>query len=136
MNGKERPLVCLLKLNNSDDLFWAIPIGNLEHRDEKAKQRLKEYLSKDKRNIQSCFYHLGNTNEKSIFFISNVVPITLKYIERGYLIKKEIIYEIKNKKLINDLKRKLKRILIFEEKRPNYFRQHITDIKKELQKQK
>ena len=36
------------------------------------------------------------------------------------------------KKLISELERKLKRILYFEDSRPNYFRQHITDIKYKL----
>lgn len=130
---KERPLVCLLKMDDTN-IFWAIPIGNWEHRDDKAKKRLQEYLKKDKKDIQSCYYHLGNTNEKSIFFISDVVPITFEYIEREYLIGKSIVYEIKKPELIKELTRKLKRILIYEEKRPNYFRQHITDLKNHLNK--
>ena len=39
---------------------------------------------------------------------------------------------IKNKKLISELERKLKWILYFEDSTPNYFRQHITDLKNKL----
>ena len=39
------------------------------------------------------------------------------------------VHEIKNKKLLNELEYKLGRILSFENNKPNYFRQHITDIK-------
>lgn len=42
------------------------------------------------------------------------------------------LYVIKNKALISELERKLKRILAWENNRPNYFRQHITDIKSYL----
>lgn len=132
-DSKERPLVCLLKIDNTD-IFWAIPMGNWDHRDDKAKERIQNYLSKNKKDIRSCYYHLGNTNEKSIFFISDVVPITLEYIERGYNVGQSITYEIKNPNLISELIRKLKRILRFEEQKANCFRQHITNLKNELNK--
>ena len=132
-DAKERPLVCLLKIDDTD-IFWAIPMGNWDHRNDTAKERIQNYLSKDKKDIQSCYYHLGNTNEKSIFFISDVVPITLEYIERGYHVGLSITYEIKNPNLISELIRKLKRILRYEEQRANYFRQHITDLKNQLNK--
>lgn len=128
---KERPLVCLLKIDETD-IFWAIPMGNLEHRNEEAKERIKNYLSKEKRDIRSCYYHIGNTNEKSIFFISDVVPITAEYISREYLVGDSVGYEIKNLELITELERKLKRILMFEDKKPNYFRQNITNLKNYL----
>ena len=35
-DSKERPLVCLIKSVENDNLYWAIPIGNLSHRDDKA----------------------------------------------------------------------------------------------------
>lgn len=58
------------------------------------KERLHKYLQKDRKNIQSCFYHIGNTNEKSIFFISDIIPITDKYISRKYLNKNHLIQEL------------------------------------------
>lgn len=129
-DSKERPIVCLLKLENSD-LFWAIPIGNFNHRSMEAKERIRSYLNIDKRDIRSCFYHVGKTNETTIFFLSDVIPITSKYISREYLVG-TAGYEIKNPNLISELERKLKRILMFESSKPNYFRQKITDLKKYL----
>lgn len=127
-DSKERPIVCLLKIDNTE-IYWAIPMGNWEHRDIKAKNRIKNYLKLPDENIASCFYHLGRTTTKSIFFISDVVPITDKYIDREYLGRDSNLYIIKNPNLLKELKRKLNRILYYEDKTPNYFRQHITDIK-------
>ena len=135
-DSKERPLVCLLKLSENDNIYWAIPMGNLDHRDENAKRRIEKFLSYTNKDIRSCFYHIGRTDVYSIFFISDAVPITDKYIERNYIGKytgKQ--YVIKNKNLIFELERKLKRILSWENSRPNYFRQHITDIKNYLVKE-
>lgn len=132
---KERPIVCLVKANESDDLYWAIPVGNWNHRDDFAKKRIMRYLKSDTRNIASCFYHLGNTTTKSIFFISDVIPITDKYINREYLGYNSQIFVIKNPNLIKELERKLRRILAYENANPNYFRQHITDIKEYLLKE-
>ena len=131
-DAKERPIVCLLPAKENPNLYWAIPVGNWEHRDEKAKARIMSYLESDTRHIRSCFYHLGKTTTKSIFFISDVIPITDKYIAREYLGYNSQIYIIKNKHLIAELERKLKRILSYEAVNKNYFRQHITDIKNYL----
>jgi hypothetical protein len=68
------------------------------------------------------------TSEKSIFFISDAIPITDKYIDRQYLSYSRH-YIIKNPNLISELNRKLKKVLSYENARPNYFRQHITDVK-------
>ena len=132
-DSKERPIVCLIKLAENDDIYWAIPMGNWKHRDDNAKERIKKYLDYPEDDIRSCFYHLGRTDEKSIFFISDVVPITQKYIDRTYKNKyTNEAYVIKNKKLLSELIRKTKRILSWENANPNYYRQHITDIKNYL----
>lgn len=132
-DSKERPIVCLMKLSENDNIYWAIPMGNWNHRDKRAKDRLYKYLNFQEDDIRSCFYHIGRTDEKSIFFISDVVPITEKYIDRTYLNKyNNEPYVIKNKKLLSELERKTKRILSWENGHPNYFRQHITDIKNYL----
>lgn len=129
---KERPIVCLIKIDENDDIYWAIPIGNWNHRNEIAKKRITSYINLPDSNIASCYYHLGRTTTKSIFFISDVIPITEKYIEREYLGYDSQLYVIKNPNLIKELKRKLARIIYYEDKNPNYFRQHITDIKRYL----
>lgn len=131
-DSKERPIICLMKSVECDDLYWAIPVGNYEHRNEKQKSRINEYMNCGKKNIRSCFYHVGKTNEKSIFFISDVVPFTEKYIDREYKNKTRKIHIVKNKVLLAELEYKLGRILEFENRKPNYFRQHITDIKNYL----
>ena len=131
-DSKERPIICLIKSIEYNGLYWAIPVGNYNHRDNTAKTRIHRYLNRDRDDIASCFYHIGNTNEKSIFFISDVVPITDKYIEREYLNKTKSIHVIKNKVLLQSLEDKLKRILAYENSNPNYFRQHITAIKEYL----
>lgn len=132
---KERPVICLLKIDNSD-IYYAIPVGKWEHRDEKAQKRILSYINSPSKSLQSNFYHVGNTTTKSIFFISDVVPITDKYIERDYLGYDNKIYTVMNSNLRNELTRKLKRILRQERLHPNYFRQHITDMKNYLLSQK
>lgn len=69
-DAKERPIVCLLPAKENPNLYWAIPVGNWEHRDEKAKARIMSYLESDTRHIRSCFYHLGKTTTKSIFSLA------------------------------------------------------------------
>lgn len=129
---KERPIICLVKSEEHENLYWAIPVGNYEHRNKEAKQRIQKYINCEKKDIRSCFYHIGNTDIKSIFFISDAVPITDKYIEREYKDKTNKIHIVKNKVLLTELEYKLGRILQFEKSKPNYFRQHITDLKNYL----
>ena len=131
-DAKERPLVCVIKSTEYDDLYWAVPVGNWEHRDIKAQQRIQDYINMPQKDIRSCFYHIGNTDIKSIFFISDILPVTDTYIDRDYLSKFNKQHIIKNKILLLELEYKVKRILSFENRRPNYFRQHITDVKNYL----
>ena len=121
-----------MKSVEHDNLYWAIPVGDYEHRDEDQKKRIEKYMNYDKKDIRSCFYHIGNTNKKSIFFISDVVPFTEKYVDREYKNKSRKIHIVKNKVLLAELEYKLGRILEFEKRKPNHFRQHITDIKNYL----
>lgn len=83
-DGKKRPIVCLIESVEIKGLYWAIPFGNWNHRDEKGKKRIMSFIEREERDIRSCFYHIGNTTVKSIFFSSDVIPITDKYIEREY----------------------------------------------------
>jgi len=131
-DAKKRPLVCLIQLAECKDIYWAIPLGNFNHRDDNAQQRIWNYINRDISDIASCYYHVGRTTTKSIFFISDVVPITSEYIEREYLGFDSKLYRIKNQPLLKELERKLRRILYYENNNPNYFRQHITDIKNYL----
>ena len=129
---KHRPIVCLIKSSQNDDLYWAIPMGKLNHRDSNQQKRLNYFLNLPNNDIRSCYYHIGRTSTKSIFFISDAIPITDKYIDGIHVGGDNKHYVIKNPNLIKELERKLFRILSIENSKPNYFRQHITDVKNAL----
>ena len=132
-DSKERPIVALIKLSEDEDVCWAIPLGYWNHRNPSAQERINKYLKIDESDIRSCFYHVGRTDTRSIFFISDIIPITDNFIEREYKNKYTgEQYVIKNKQLISELTRKAKRILAWENAKPNFYRQHITDIKNYL----
>lgn len=127
---KKRPIACLIQSSENPELYWAVPVGKVNHRNEQALTRIHDYMNK--KDIRGCFYHIGRTTNKSIFFLSDVVPITEKYIAEKHVGMDNKHYIIKNSKLIGELNKKLVRILAWENSKPNYFRQHITDIKKYL----
>lgn len=129
---KKRPIVCLIKSRELPDLYWAVPVGKVNHRDEKAMLRISTFMNKPNRDLRSCYYHVGRTTSKSIFFISDAIPITDKYILEEHKGSDNNPYVIKNPVLLEALNYKLKRILKFEESNTNYFRQHITDVKNYL----
>lgn len=107
-------------------------MGKYDHRDEKQKERLQQFLKYPERDIRSCYYHVGRTTTQSIFFVSDAIPITADYIEREYQGYDSMHYVIQNPKLIQELERKLFRILAMENSKPNCYRQHITDVKHHL----
>ena len=84
-DAQERPIVCVFQSSEIEGLYYAVPVGNYEHRSDEAKERIQRYLNLPENRIESCYYHVGNTTVKSIFFLSDVIPITDKYIEREYL---------------------------------------------------
>jgi len=131
-NLGRRPVVCLVKSAEHLDLYWAIPMGIVGHRNQTALDRINTFLALTDDDIRSCYYHIGRTTNRSIFFISDAFPIIEKYIEEEHLDINKNHYIIKNKPLIAELERKLFRILTYENAKPNHFRQHITDIKKYL----
>lgn len=113
-------------------VYWAIPKGLFNHRDGNAQSRIHKYLTFPDDDIHSCYYHTGRTTNKSIFFISDTVPIIDKYIDLEHLDINRNHFVIKNKPLVTELERKLFRILSIENSNNNYFGQHITDIKNYL----
>ena len=74
---KHRPIVCLIKSSENEDLFWAIPMGKLNHRDASQQSRLNFYLNLPDKDIRSCYYHVGRTSSQSIFFISDAISFCL-----------------------------------------------------------
>ena len=129
---KRRPIVCLIKSAEHEGLYWAIPMGKLNHRDEARQKWLDSNLNLPEKDIRSYYYHVGRTTAKSIFFISDAIPITDKYIESIHTGADNKHYIIKNPNLIAELERKLKRVLSVENSNKNHFRQHITDVKEYL----
>ena len=132
---KHRPIVCLVKSTEHDHLYWAIPMGNWNHRTPEQQKRLEFYMNLPSRDIRSCYYHLGRTTNQSIFFISDAIPIIDKYIAGEHVGADKKHFVIKNPNLIAELERKLFRILAVENADHNHFRQHITDVKERLLEQ-
>lgn len=128
-DSKHRPIVCLIRSTEHADLYWAIPMGNLNHRNEAQRRRLDFYINLPDDDIRSCYYHIGRTSNRSIFFISDAIPITEKYIDGIHVGADKCHYIIKNPNLISELERKLFRVLSVENADKNHFRQHITDVK-------
>lgn len=131
-DSKERPIVFFLESLEFPKIYWAIPVGNYNHRDQKAKDRIDKFLNYPMSDLRSCYYHLGKTTVRSIFFISDVIPLKKEFVDREYKGYDGNVYIIKNKVLKKELERKLLRILAFERGNPNYFRQHITDLIQKL----
>ena len=82
MEWQQRKICSMFFKNDASNIYWTIPIGNLNHRYEKAKIRSENYLKLDKKDIRSYFYHIGKTTVKSIFFISGIIPVVDKYIRK------------------------------------------------------
>ena len=131
-DSKHRPIVCLIKSAENDNLYWAIPMGNWNHRTSDQQARLLSYMNLPSRDIRSCYYHLGRTTNQSIFFISDAIPIIDSYISGEHVGADKKHFIIKNPNLIAELERKLLRILSIENSDKNHFRQHITDVKNRL----
>ena len=129
---KHRPIVCLIKSSENNDLYWAIPMGKYNHRNTEQIARLNTYLNYPDRDIRSCYYHIGRTTSTSIFFVSDAIPITQKYILEEHVGGDNKHFVIKNPNLIRELERKLFRILSDENSQNNKYRQHITDVKNYL----
>ena len=120
-----------MKDKKVEGLYWAIPTSKITK--EKNMDRINKYINM-KKGIGSCYYHIGYTNYPAVYCISSAFPIIEKYIEREYKINgKHLI--IKNKQQLELIRRKLKRILQYEEQNNNKFEQKITFIKNELIKE-
>jgi len=107
-------------------------MGIVGHRSQAAMDRINKFLSYPDNDIRSCYYHIGRTTNRSIFFVSDAFPIIDKYIVEEHVDCNKNHYIIKNKPLISELERKLFRILAYENANPNHFRQHITAFKNHL----
>jgi len=124
-DNKERPVYCCIQDRNNPYIYWAVPTSDMSHRTHEQLDRIKDYCALSDRDIRSCYYHLGHTNRPAIFRISNVLPVTEKYIDGEY-ISQGIHLVLRDKKLIADIERKLSRILFDEGRHPDKYEQHIT----------
>lgn len=107
-------------------------MGKWSHRSDAQKDRIQRYLNLPDKNIESCYYHLGRTTSKSIFFITDAIPITDKYIDSVHVGANNNHFVIKNPKLIAELERKLFRILAYDNSKNGFFRQKIAKVKEYL----
>lgn len=128
---EKRPTFCCMKDNRIEGLYWAIPTSKITK--DKNMNRVNKYINM-KKGIGSCYYHIGYTNYPAIYCISSTFPIIEKYIEREYKVNGKHLV-IKNKQQIEIIRKKLKRILQYEEQNNNRLEQKITLIKNELIKE-
>ena len=84
-DNKDRPIYCCFESIEVKGLYWAIPVGSFGHRTIEAQKRIMDFINLPSTNLASCYYHIGITTQKSIFFISDVIPITDKYLDSEYL---------------------------------------------------
>lgn len=127
-HGDKRPVFCCLKDNKVDGLYWAIPTSDIAHRKDKQKDFYQFCLSLPDSDLRSCYYHIAKTTKDALYKISSCYPIIEKYVDHEFISNNKHVI-MKKKQDIIEIRRKMKRILSMESKRPNYFPQHITDLK-------
>lgn len=130
-NGEKRPVYCCLKDKYINGLYWAIPTSDITHRSNEQRKYYEECLEKPDNDLRSCYYHIGRTTKEALYKISSCFPITEKYVDYEYSSCGQHVV-IRRADTVKEIERKLKRILAFETRKPNYFQQHITDIKNYL----
>ena len=129
--GGKRPIYCCLKDNLIDGLYWAIPTSIVSHRSEKQNSKYDFYMQLNEKDLRSCYYHKAKTTVESIYKVSSCFPIIEKYVSHEFTTS-NVHVVMQNKKDIDEIERKLKRILAFEFRKNNYFLQRISDIKSYL----
>lgn len=130
-SGDKRPVFCCVKDNKIDGLYWAIPTSDISHRDASQIEYYEMCMQCDERDLRSCYYHIVHGNRTALYKISSCYPITDKYIDHEYTVNKKHVV-IQRREDIAEINRKFRKILSMENRRPNYFKQHITDVKKYL----
>lgn len=130
-NGNKRPVFCCLKDTKINGLYWAIPTSDLSHRDDEQRKHYEGYLSLPDSDLRSCYYHIAKTTKDALYKISSCYPVTDKYIDHPF-ISNNVHVIMQKQDDINEIRRKFRRILSMEFRKPNYFPQHISDIRKYL----
>ena len=80
---KSRPML-IIPDGDTEGIYWAIPLSSYENKTDLQKRKIEGYMSKDKSNSQSSFYHLIQTNRISVLNISNALPVTEGDLFREY----------------------------------------------------
>ncbi len=130
-NGNKRPVYCCIKDKLIEGLYWAIPTSDVTHRTDGQLEYYEKCLQTSDTDLRSCYYHVGRTTKPALYKISSCYPITDKYIDHEFLSCGTHVV-VRRAETVKELERKLKRILAFESRKPNYFPQHISDIKNHL----
>lgn len=123
---KSRPIFCCIKDKNQDGLYWLIPTSDLSHRTPEQIQKYKD-LSNVK-DIRQAYYYVGHTTIPALFKISKVLPVSDKYISHEYHWHNTHVI-LQDKKQIDEINKKLQRILVYESLHPNRLEQKITAIR-------
>lgn len=132
--GGNRPTYCCFEDKIHKGLFWAIPTSSLNKSDTRKIERINRFVNLPDNDLRSCFYHIGYTNRRALFCVSSAFPITDKYVERTYLTD-GVPLELKRIAMKEEIRRKLLKIITYENKFPNKLETHITDIKNTLLKE-
>ena len=130
-SGDKRPVFCCVKDKKVDGLYWAIPTSDISHRDKSQIAYYNMCMQCHEKDLRSCYYHIVRGNRTALYKISSCYPITDKYIDHEYTVNKTHVV-IQRKEDIAEINRKFRRIISMENRKPNYFRQHITDVKNYL----
>ena len=91
---KKRPIVCLIQSSENPELYWAIPVGKVNHRDQEGMNRIRFFMSRPDRDLRSCYYHVGRTTSKSIFFISDCAELTLDINALVYFVTSVYLFNV------------------------------------------
>lgn len=126
--NNSRPTYCCFEDTRHKGLFWAIPTGSIEN---KNLSRIQSYIDLDEKDVRSSYYHIGYTNRKAIFYISSAFPVTDRYVLRKYTTNGTPL-ELKKIRLKDEIRRKLLKIITYENHFPNRLEPHITTIKSAL----
>lgn len=126
---KKRPHLLAMKDNLHPDLYWVIPITTKNHLSPSRIEKIEEMINQSKKYIQHNFFEAATIDKVEVYLkISSAFPITEKYI--SHLFKRgnrQII--LKNEYKIQKIEKKLRKILAFENQKPNHFEQKITKLK-------
>jgi len=133
-DNKDRPIYCCIQDKDNLEIYWAIPTSSVANRPTSQLERITRLCTLPDNDIRSCYYHIGHTNRPAIFKISNVLPITDKYIDREYTSQgKHLI--LRKTSLADAISKKLSRILYDEKLHPDKYEQKITSLYKYLESQ-